>query len=65
MHCSAVFYGPLCPPNTPIIAFKTLSSRAKGFRVCLNGVILELDHSFEIVKKLKLTGTSGTNTTKH
>ena len=56
MHCSAVFYGPMCPPNTPLIAFKTLSNKHKGFRACLNGVILELDHSFEVVKKLKLTG---------
>ena len=57
MHCQAVMYAPLCAPNTPLLGFKTLSSRAPGFRVALTGVALELDHSFGVVKKLKLVGT--------
>jgi ribosome biogenesis protein BMS1 len=57
MHCQAVFYAPLCPPNTPLLGFKTMSSRSPFFRVSLTGVILELDHSFSVMKKLKLTGT--------
>ena len=35
MHCQAVMYGPMVPPNTPLLGFKTLSSRAPGFRVSL------------------------------
>jgi len=57
MHCQAVFHAPLCPPNTPLIGFKTLGSGCPHFRVSLTGVVLELDHSFNVVKKLKLTGT--------
>ena len=57
MHCQAVLYAPLCSPNTPLLGFKTLSSRAPSFRVSLTGVVLEVDHSFAVVKKLKLTGT--------
>jgi ribosome biogenesis protein BMS1 len=57
MHCNATIYGPVCPPNTGIIAFKSLSSAALGFRVCATGNILELDHTFKVMKKLKLVGT--------
>lgn len=56
MHCHATFYGPLTPPGTGFVAFQTLSSRAPGFRIAATGVVLELNHSFQLVKKLKLTG---------
>jgi ribosome biogenesis protein BMS1 len=56
MHCFATFYGPLCPPNTGLLAVQTLSGAAPGFRVSLTGVVLELDVKFEVVKKLKLVG---------
>jgi len=58
MHCLATFYGPVTPPNTGFIAFQRLSNDSTtGFRVAANGVVLELNKKFEIVKKLKLMGT--------
>ena len=36
---------------------QTLSNAEKGFRIGATGVILELDHKFTVVKKLKLVGT--------
>ncbi|TYZ64675.1 hypothetical protein PybrP1_006363 [[Pythium] brassicae (nom. inval.)] len=58
MHCGATIFGPLAPPNTGVLAFQTLSSgAAQGFRVSGTGVVLELDHAFSVVKKLKLVGT--------
>ncbi|GAB5031124.1 arf-gap with ank repeat and ph domain-containing protein 9, partial [Nannochloropsis oceanica] len=57
MHCFATFYGPLCPPNTGLLAFQSLSSSIPGFRVALTGIVLELDSSFHVAKKLKLIGT--------
>ncbi|ETO67848.1 arf-GAP with GTPase, ANK repeat and PH domain-containing protein 9 [Phytophthora nicotianae P1976] len=57
MHCHATIFGPMCPPNTGVLAFQTLSNNAEGFRVSGTGVVLELDHKFNVVKKLKLIGT--------
>ncbi|KAI5118869.1 hypothetical protein M0805_005311 [Coniferiporia weirii] len=56
MHCYATFYGPVALPNTGFCAFNTLSGQASGFRVSATGVILDIDRSTKIVKKLKLTG---------
>jgi ribosome biogenesis protein BMS1 len=57
MHCCATIYGPIVPPNTGVLAFQNLSNKIQGFRVSGTGVVLELDHKFHIVKKLKLVGT--------
>lgn len=57
MHCYCTFYGPVTPPNSSFIAFQHLKNNVSNFRVALTGVVLEVDHSFQIVKKLKLTGT--------
>jgi len=57
MHCIATFYGPLCPPSTGVMAFINVSSKQLSFRVSINGSIVEMDQSVQIVKKLKLTGT--------
>ncbi|KAH9849525.1 hypothetical protein C2E23DRAFT_363419 [Lenzites betulinus] len=56
MHCYATFYGPASLPNTGFCAFNALGREAPGFRVSATGVVLDIDRSTRIVKKLKLTG---------
>ena len=57
MHCLATFYGPQVPPNTGVLAIQKLSGNTPGFRISGTGVVLELDASFPVVKKLKLVGS--------
>eukprot|EP01135_Chromosphaera_perkinsii_P004300 Nk52_evm12s276 gene=Nk52_evmTU12s276 len=57
MHCMATFYGPLTPPNTGVLAVQSVSKNLTSFRISATGVVVELDQSFTVVKKLKLTGT--------
>lgn len=56
MHCYATFYGPVSLPNTGFCAFNSLSGEVPGFRVSATGVVLDIDRSVKIVKKIKLTG---------
>jgi ribosome biogenesis protein BMS1 len=56
MHCIAAIYGPYTPQNTGVIAFQTLSNKVDTFRVAATGYVMEIDQSFQIVKKLKLIG---------
>jgi len=56
MHCYATFYGPVSLPNTGFCAFNSLTNDNEGFRVSATGVVLDIDQSVKIVKKLKLTG---------
>lgn len=56
MHCYASFYGPVALPNTGFCAFNALSGETAAFRVSATGVVLDIDRSTKIVKKLKLTG---------
>lgn len=56
MHCYATFYGPVSLPNTGFCAFNTLDGNTSSFRVSATGVVLDIDRSSTIVKKLKLTG---------
>lgn len=58
MHCYATFWGPVALPNTGFCAFNSVSDLASsGFRVSATGVVLSIDSSVQIVKKIKLTGT--------
>lgn len=56
MHCFATFYGPVAAPNTGFCTFNSLAGESYGFRVSATGVVLDIDRSAKIVKKLKLTG---------
>lgn len=56
MHCTAIVYGPITPPNTGVICFQNTRNDQSHFRISATGTIAELDHSFQVVKKLKLVG---------
>ncbi|GMH89583.1 hypothetical protein TrST_g3504 [Triparma strigata] len=58
MHCHCTFYGPIVAPNTGFLCVKNLEGKLKGFRVAATGNTLEVDQSFEVVKKLKLVGNA-------
>ncbi|GAB0497799.1 hypothetical protein MMPV_009136 [Pyropia vietnamensis] len=56
MHCYATVYGPAAPAGTGVVMVSGLGRERLGFRVAGTGVVLELDVSPNVVKKLKLVG---------
>lgn len=57
LHCLATFWAPLAPQGTGLVAFQQTDQFTEDFRIAATGVVLELDKSVDIVKKLKLVGS--------
>lgn len=57
MYCCAAFYGYGVPPNTGFCAFQSVNRDVSNFRISATGVVLDVNNTVNIVKKLKLVGT--------
>ncbi|KAI3836188.1 hypothetical protein MKX03_028167, partial [Papaver bracteatum] len=58
--CLAMFWGPLAPQDSGVVAVHNLAGNKAPFRISAMGVILESQQVAEIVKKPKQVGSLGT-----
>ena len=54
--CEAIFFGPFLTIGTPFLCIQNLDENISHFRIAATGLVLELNHNFTIMKKLKLIG---------
>lgn len=56
MHCDAHIWAPITPQGTGLLAVQQVHEIDARFRIAATGVVLEMDKSAQVMKKLKLTG---------
>lgn len=54
--CTAIFYGNFNQQNNGCVFTQTLANNIKKFRISGSGLIMEINKSFEVMKKIKLIG---------